>query len=88
MVVQRRGLGSGLSRSNTPKYFHRVNCRLKKMFALIAEELRFQYRPALQPDESQKDGSLHLLSVKVTAPDMPDVVVRARRQYRAADGKP
>lgn len=55
------------------------------MFASIAEELRLQYRLALQPDELPKGSSLHLLLVKVDAPDVPEVTVRTRRQYRVAE---
>jgi VWFA-related protein len=77
-----------LSEVTAGRFYRSNKTDLKTTFALIAEELRFQYRLGFQPDELQKDGSLHLLSVKVNASDVPDVVVRARRQYRAAERKP
>lgn len=77
-----------LSEVTAGRFYRSQTTDLKKTFALIAEELRFQYRLGFQPDELQKDGSLHLLSVKVTAPEVADVAVRARRQYRAVERKP
>jgi VWFA-related protein len=77
-----------LSEVTAGRFYRSNKTDLKTTFALIAEELRFQYRLGFQPDELQKDGSLHLLSVKVNASDVPDLVVRARRQYRAAERKP
>ena len=77
-----------LSEATAGRFYRSNKTDLKKTFALIAEELRFQYRLAFQPGELQKDGSLHQLRVKVDAPDVPDVAVRARRQYRAAERKP
>jgi hypothetical protein len=77
-----------LSETTAGRFYRSNKTDLKKTFSLIAEELRFQYRLAFQPDELQKDGSIHLLSVKVDAPGMPDVAVRARRKYRAAERKP
>ena len=77
-----------LSEVTAGRFYRSNKTDLKTTFALIADELRFQYRLGFQPDELQKDGSLHLLSVKVNAPDVADLVVRARRQYRAAERKP
>jgi VWFA-related protein len=77
-----------LSEVTAGRFYRSNKTDLKTTFALIAEELRFQYRLGFQPDELQKDGSVHQLSVKVNASDVPDVVVRARRQYRAAERKP
>ena len=54
-----------LSEVTAGRFYRSNGTDLKKTFALIAEELRFQYRLAFQPDELQKDGSLHLLQVKV-----------------------
>lgn len=62
------------------RFYRSKKTDLKKTFALIADELRFQYRLAFKPDDLQKDGSVHLLRVKV---DAADVSVRARKQYRA-----
>ncbi len=77
-----------LSEVTAGRFYRSDQTDLKQTFTAIAEELRFQYRLAFQPDELLKDGSLHQLKVKVEAPDVPDVVVRARRQYRAAERKP
>jgi VWFA-related protein len=60
--------------------FYRGNEKgLKQSFALIADELRYQYRLGFYPEALAQDGSLHALKVKV---DRPDVSVRSRRQYR------
>lgn len=74
---------SELSEVTAGRFYRSNKTDLKKTFALIAEELRFQYRLAFKPDDLQKDGSVHLLRVKVDAADM---AVRARKQYRAAIG--
>jgi VWFA-related protein len=55
---------------------------LKKTFAMIAEELRNQYRLGFYPDALARDGSMHQLRVKVSKPEF---AVRARQQYRAAE---
>lgn len=74
---------SELAQVTAGRFYRSQKTDLKKTFALIAEELRFQYRLAFKPDDLQKDGSVHLLRVKV---DAADVAVRARKQYRAATG--
>jgi VWFA-related protein len=51
---------------------------LKKNFALIADELRHQYRLGFYPDGDKKEGTLHKLRVEV---GKPEAVVRARRSY-------
>jgi len=53
---------------------------LKETFALIAEELRHQYRLGFYPQELNRDGSIHALQVKV---NLPNVSVRSRREYLA-----
>lgn len=53
---------------------------LKQTFALIAEELRHQYRLGFYPEDLKRDGSVHALKVKVS---LPDVSVRSRREYLA-----
>ena len=53
---------------------------LKETFALIAEELRHQYRLGFYPEDLQRDGSVHSLQVKVT---LPNVSVRSRHEYIA-----
>ena len=54
--------------------------KLKDTFALIAEELRHQYRLGFYPDALQRDGTHHALLVKV---NVPDVSVRSRHEYLA-----
>ncbi len=53
--------------------------KLKKTFAAIVDELRFQYRLGFYPAEETGDSTLHNLRVKVSR---PDVSVRARGSYR------
>ncbi len=53
---------------------------LKDTFALIAEELRHQYRLGFYPEDLKRDGSTHALLVRVS---LPDVSVRSRREYLA-----
>jgi VWFA-related protein len=53
---------------------------LKETFALIAEELRHQYRLGFYPEELKRDGTTHSLLVKVS---LPNVSVRSRREYVA-----
>lgn len=53
---------------------------LKDTFTLIAEELRHQYRLGFYPEDLKRDGTVHMLQVKV---NLPDVSVRSRRNYLA-----
>jgi VWFA-related protein len=53
--------------------------KLKKLFANIVEELRFQYRIGFYPPDENGVQSLHELKVRIAR---PDVVVRARSGYR------
>lgn len=53
--------------------------KLKKTFAAIVEELRFQYRLGFYPAEEPGDPAVHNLRVKVLR---PDVSVRSRGSYR------
>lgn len=69
-----------LSEVSAGRFYQSKKTDLKKTFVLIAEELRNQYRLGFVPDNLARDGSLHLLKVKV---DKPEVAVRARTQYRA-----
>ena len=71
-----------LSEVSAGRFYESETTDLKKTFVLIAEELRNQYRLGFYPDELARDGSLHQLRIKV---DKPDIAVRARTQYRAAE---
>lgn len=51
---------------------------LEKNFALIADELRHQYRIGFYPDGEKREGTTHKLRVEVSRPEL---VVRARRSY-------
>lgn len=62
------------------RFYQGETKNLKETFALIAEELRHQYRLGFYPEELQRDGSTHALQVKV---NLPDVAVRSRHQYVA-----
>ena len=82
-----RGLGyygydlmEKLSEVTGGRFYQGETKNLKETFALIAEELRHQYRLGFYPDELKRDGSVHALSVKV---NLPDVSVRSRREYLA-----
>lgn len=69
-----------LSEVSAGRYYQSKKTDLKKTFALIAEELRNQYRLGFYPEVLARDGNLHRLKVSV---NKPDVAVRARSQYRA-----
>ena len=69
-----------LSEVSAGRFYLSQKTDLKKTFAMIAEELRNQYRLGFYPDELARDGSLHRLKVKI---DKPNLAVRARTQYRA-----
>jgi VWFA-related protein len=49
-------------------------------FARIAEELRYQYRLSYYPTNSNRDGMMRKIKVRV---EKPDLVVRARSGYKA-----
>jgi len=54
---------------------------LDRAFASIAEELRHQYALSYYPTNAARDGSLRRIRVRVAR---PDVIVRARKGYRAS----
>jgi len=62
------------------RFYEGETKNLKETFALIAEELRHQYRLGFYPIDLQRDGSAHALQVRV---DLPNVSVRSRREYLA-----
>ncbi|MGH8694479.1 MAG: VWA domain-containing protein, partial [Burkholderiales bacterium] len=51
-----------------------------RAFAAIAEELRYQYCLSYYPTNSNQDGAMRTIKVRV---EKPDLVVRARAGYRA-----
>lgn len=62
------------------RFYQGETKNLKDTFALIAEELRHQYRLGFYPIDLLRNGSTHALQVKV---DLPNVSVRSRREYLA-----
>lgn len=70
-----------LSEVSAGRYYSSEVSDLKKIFKLVADELRHQYRLGFYPDPTKADGQRHVLRVQV---NNPDAVVRARRSYQAA----
>jgi VWFA-related protein len=62
------------------RFYQGETDELKETFALIAEELRHQYRLGFYPEALKRDGAVHALQVKV---NLPDVSVRSRHEYLA-----
>jgi VWFA-related protein len=62
------------------RFYQGETDELKETFALIADELRHQYRLGFYPDSLKRDGAVHALQVKV---NLPDVSVRSRHEYLA-----
>ncbi len=62
------------------RYYEGETDKLKETFALIAAELRHQYRLGFYPEDLKRDGSVHALLVKV---NLPDASVRSRHEYVA-----
>lgn len=69
-----------LSQVTGGRFYQGETKKLKDTFALIAEELRHQYRLGFYPDTLKRDGTPHALLVKV---NLPDVSVRSRHEYLA-----
>lgn len=68
-----------LSDLTAGRFYSSKDGKLKKTFASIVEELRFQYRLGFYPAEETSDAALHNLQVKVLR---PNVSVRSRGSYR------
>ena len=68
-----------LSDTTAGRFYSSKDGKLKKTFATIVEELRFQYRLGFYPPEDTTNATSHSLKVKVTKPDS---VVRSRGGYR------
>lgn len=67
-----------LSEVSAGRFYQSDVSDLQKNFALIADELRHQYRIGFYPDGERKEGTTHKLRVEVSRAEM---VVRARRSY-------
>jgi len=68
-----------LSDTTAGRFYSSKDGKLKKTFATIVEELRFQYRLGFYPPEETAGTISHTLKVKVSK---PDTVVRSRSGYR------
>ncbi|MBV9240922.1 MAG: VWA domain-containing protein [Acidobacteria bacterium] len=68
-----------LSDTTAGRFFSSKDGKLKKTFAEILEELRFQYRLGFYPPDDEHAG-VHQIRVKV---DRENIVVRARSSYRS-----
>ena len=67
-----------LSNASAGRFYQSEVSDLKKNFALIADELRNQYRLGFYPESEKREGQVHKLRVEVS---QADAVVRARRTY-------
>ncbi|MFT3744013.1 MAG: VWA domain-containing protein [Pyrinomonadaceae bacterium] len=68
-----------LSDTTAGRFYSSKDGKLKKTFATIVEELRFQYRLGFYPPEDTANAISHSLKVKVAK---PDTAVRSRTGYR------
>lgn len=68
-----------LAETTAGRFYSSNDGKLKKTFAMIVEELRFQYRLGFYPPDEAGEKTLHELKVKVAR---PETVVRARGSYR------
>jgi VWFA-related protein len=75
---------TNLSESTGGRFYRSKKTDLKKTFAMVADELRSQYRLGFYPDKNATAGVLHSLKVKV---DRQDVAIRSRYQYRTKQGE-
>jgi VWFA-related protein len=67
-----------LSKASAGRFYRSEVSDIKKNFALIADELRHQYRLGFYPEGEKRQGNVHKLRVDVA---QTDAVVRARRTY-------
>lgn len=68
-----------LSETTAGRFYSSKDGKLKKTFATIVDELRFQYRIGFYPPEETAGTTSHTLKVKISK---PDAVVRSRSGYR------
>ena len=71
---------SAMSELTAGRFYRKEVTDLKKTFALIADELRKQYRLGYYPAPADDSQAVHEIKVQVA---LPDVAVRSRRTYRA-----
>jgi Ca-activated chloride channel homolog len=67
-----------LSNVSAGRFYNGEIGDLQKNFALIADELRHQYRIGFYPDGERREGTTHRLRVEVSPAEL---AVRARRTY-------
>ena len=70
---------AAMSELTAGRFYRKEVTDLKQTFALIADELRQQYRLGYYPPNSGDDTQVHEIKVRVA---MPEVAVRSRRTYR------
>ncbi len=68
-----------LADTTAGRFYESDDGKLKKLFASIIEELRFQYRLGFYPLDESGEKMLHEIRVRVSR---PDTVVRSRSSYR------
>ena len=68
-----------LSDLTAGRFYSSKDGKLKKTFASIVDELRYQYRIGFYPPDDDTGQTLHELKVKIVR---PDVAIRARTSYR------
>lgn len=61
------------------RFYESDDGKLKKLFATIVEELRFQYRLGFYPPDETGEKRVHTIKVRV---NKPDTAVRSRSSYR------
>jgi len=67
-----------LSISTAGHFYESESGKLSKIFALIVDELRRQYRLGYYPPGEQGDDAVHTIGVRV---DRPNLMVRSRLKY-------
>ena len=70
---------AAMSELTAGRFYRKEVTDLKQTFALIADELRQQYRLGYYPPNSGDDLQVHEIKVRVA---LPEVAVRSRRTYR------
>ena len=68
-----------LADTTAGRFYESNDGKLKKLFASIVEELRFQYRLGFYPPDETGERRLHEIKVRVSR---PGTSVRSRSSYR------